>query len=238
MRMKRFFLIAILVATAVMVPQVFAAKQSCTTIQRGTLEYSVGHYLEGDPLAVGYDVFGYNYQAHMFNSYYANAYLGRYGFPPYEGDDATYDQRLQDESFSTNPYLAWYWVYRNDWVMMKWNDAWLSNTDCDSDGLLDRHYGFISYVGSGAWLTNHQSGTYEGDDGVTYKWNYFVKIVAVPSTATKIIGVWYTAGGVEIGPDIWGEFAVIQEIYNDQGTGDHGLLYKSPACPGFGAYKP
>lgn len=50
--------------------------------------------------------------------------------------------------------------------------------------------------------------------------------------------MWKTAGGIEIGPAIWGEFAIIQEVYNDTGTGDHGVLYKSPASPGFGFYKP
>ena len=50
----------------------------------------------------------------------------------------------------------------------KWNDAWLSNKDCDGDGLLDRHYGLDSYRGSGAWLTNHQSGEYEVDGIVIY----------------------------------------------------------------------
>ena len=65
---------------------------------------------------------------------------------------------------------------------MKWNDAWLSNQDCDADGLLDRHNGFASYIGSGAWLTNHQSGEYE-EDGTVCKWNYFTKIVAAPANA-------------------------------------------------------
>jgi len=180
---------------------------------------------------LGFDPYGYNYEAHMFRGYYANAYLGRYGFPPYTGDADAY--------LAANPAAAktWVWPYRDDWLLMKWNDAWLSNKDCDGDGSLDRHYGYLSYIGSGAWLTNHQSGTYE-DDGVTYKWEYFVKIVAVHSDAVKTEGVWYSADGVEIGPDIWGEFAIIQEVHNDQGTGDHGLLYKSSACPGFGAYKP
>ena len=45
-----------------------------------------------------------------------------------------------------------------------------------------------------------------------------------------------TADGGEIGPDIWGEFATIQDVYNDQGTGDHGVLYHSPVGPGFGKY--
>ena len=76
-----------------------------------------------------------------------------------------------------------------------------------------------------------------GDDNGS-KWNYFVKIVAVPEDAVKTGGVWYTADGTEIGPDIWGAFAIIQQVSNDPAYDEHGLLYKSPASPGFGFYKP
>lgn len=205
---------------------VSAAPKVGTTIQDGILKYSAGHYLAGQPLKVGNDIFGYNYQAHEYSGSYVNAYLGGYGYPPYEGDDDAY--------LATNPSVVgvWCWPYRNDYVAMKWNDAWLSNMDMDKDGKLDRHYGFTSYVGSGAWETNHQKGT--NADGT--KWTYFVKIVAVPSDAVKVAGVWYTPAGVEIGPDIWGEFATIQEVYNDSSTGEHGILYKSPASPGFGKW--
>jgi hypothetical protein len=281
----------------------------CVTIQDGTLLAS-----NGDPITTGFDEYGYNYQAHQYIGYYGN-----YQRPPEPVD----------------------WGYR---LMMKWNDAWLSNKDCDGDGLLDRHYGFDSYIGSGAWLTNHQSGTYtvwdltgtytivltctsacSGDyphtmivdimdlgtgefsgtghydvnidttwvvtgtvtdsqmtatidyddssyyvdlDGViaedgtmsgtaesashTFTWettagaatpveckfDYFVKIVAVPADASQDGGIWYAADGTEIGPVIWGDFAVIQEVCTDKGTGDHGVLYKSFASPGFGFYKP
>ena len=57
-------------------------------------------------------------------------------------------------------------IYNGDYgypewnLVMKWNDAWLSNKDCDGDGLLDRHYGYDSYIGSGAWETNHWTTTY------------------------------------------------------------------------------
>ncbi len=203
----------------------------CVTLQAGVLVYASSHYLAGQPITPGYDIFGYNYQAHMFSGSYANAYLGGYGFPPYEGDDAAY--------LAINPTVVgvWCWPYRADNLIMKWNDAWISNKDCDGDGKLDRHFGFPSYIGSGAWTTNHQSGTYLGSDGEEYSWNYFCKIVAVPADAVKTNGVWYTPGGDEIGPDIWGEFAIIQEVYNDNGTGEHGLLYKSPVAPGFGLWK-
>jgi len=178
--------------------------QKCTTIQGGELVASDGTLIE-----TGYDEWGYNYQALMFNGKYCDAYR-----------DA-----------------AWCQDYKEDELMMKWNEAWLSNKDCDGDGKLDRHFGFTSYIGSGAWLTNHQAGTYE-QDGETCKWTYFVKIVAAPADATSTGGVWNTADGVEIGQAIWGEFAVTQEVYNDQCTGEHGVLYKGEAPTGFGFYKP
>lgn len=176
---------------------------SCTKIQSGELLTSAG-----DVLTTGFDVWGYNYQAHMFNGTYCDAYR-----------DA-----------------AWCQPYKEDNLMIKWNDAWLSNVDCDGDGLLDRHYGYYaSYVGSGAWLTNHVSGEYDLD-GEMCSWNYFVKIVAAPADATAVGGVWYAADGTEMGPAIWGEFAVIQEVSNDPCGGEHGLLYKGEVPTGFGFY--
>lgn len=214
--------------------------KACTTIQDGVLTYSPGHYLQGEPLMVGYDPYGYNYQAHMFKGSYANGYLGAEGFPPYEGDDEAY--------LAENPAAAnkWYWPYRDVNLIMKWNDAWLSNKDCGTqvgeaqytdlttpDGRLDRHYPIDSYIGSGAWLTNHQSGEYEGEDGETCKWNYLLKIVAAPADAFVDEGIWYAADGAEIGPVIWGAFAIVQQVENDACAGIHGLQYKA-ARPGLG----
>ena len=51
----------------------------------------------------GYDQSGYNYQAHMFNGKYCDAYRRRRLVPA-----------GKDES-----------------LMMKWNDAWICNVDCD-----------------------------------------------------------------------------------------------------------
>ena len=121
-------------------------------------------------------------------------------------------------------------------LIMKWNDAWLSNKDCTGDGLLDRHYDHETYIASGAWETNHQSGAYE-QNGETCKWNYFVKIVAVPDDAKTEGGIWYTKNGAEIGPVIWSQFAITQEVYNDPCGGAHGVEYLSPAGPGFGKWK-
>lgn len=160
----------------------------------------------GVTITTGYDQWGYNYQAMTFNGLYDNY---------------------------TRPAVV---ATGGDDLMMKWNDAWLSNQDCDFDHKLDRHYGLPSYIGSGAWLTNHQRGEYVDANGATQKWQYFVKIVAAPADATLSGGNWIGADGIVIGPAIWGEFAVLQEIYNDSGTGDHGVLYKSPSRPGLGSY--
>ena len=173
----------------------------CVSIQSGDLVAS-----DGTPITTGYDDWGYNYQAHMFNGYYCDAYR-----------DA-----------------AWCQDYKEDKLAMKWNDAWLSNKDCDGDGLLDRHFGYAGYIGSGAWLTNHMSGEYTDDDGNTCKWNYFVKIVAAPADAYAEYGIWYNANGTEIGPVIWGSFAIIQQVENDPCTGLHGKQYVSPDHAGLG----
>lgn len=325
-------------------------KDKCTTIQSGELLAS-----DETVITTGYDQWGYNYQARLFNGYYCDAYR----------DD------------------AWCQPYKDVELSMKWNDAWLSNKDCDDDGELDRHYGYPSYIGSGAWLTNHQSGydsmqvdafdlgdlesesghnldgwsnpwnwggNYgEGDDGTfrlimgpgdgcglgyesasftigteesmadklilrhldgsqdddfdvylwngadydligsyesqgggeewvdtafeftpqsgelkfkltatgnvtnfcsnwgqvavsyatlkrTYQWNYFVKIVAAPSNAELTNGTWYDPNGNEIGKEIWGEFAIVHQVSNDPGTGEHGLIYKG-SRPSLGGWE-
>ncbi len=171
---------------------------------------------DGDVIETGFDEWGYNYQGRMFKGGYCDSYR-----------DADWCQPYADVK-----------------LIMKWNDAWLSNKDCDGDGLLDRHFGFDSYIGSGAWLTNHQSGEYEDPvTGETCKWNYFVKIVAVPADAYLgdvediLYGfMWYNADGVIIGPSIWGAFAIIQQVENDACAGLHGIQYSSPDRNGLGGW--
>jgi hypothetical protein len=227
MRKYLVSLMAVLLMVSLFAGQVVMAAppDKGVTIQDGVLKYQAGHYLAGQPLMTGEDIFGYNYQAMRFSGSYANAYLGKDGLPPYDGDDAAYLAR------NPSAALKWYWPYRADRIDMKWNGGWLDNVDRDRDGLLDRHFGFRSYIGSGAWLTNHQWGV--NPDGS--KWDYFCKIVAVPADARLVNGVWMTAGGKEIGYTIWGEFAVTQEVYNDPAYGYHGLLSKGE-CPGFGLF--
>lgn len=161
----------------------------------------------GDTLTTGADAFGYNYQAHLFNGAYSD-----------------YD-RVSGGLFS------------NVNLQMKWNDAWLSNKSCDGNNKLDRHAGYATYKGSGAWLTNHDNGT--NTDGNT--WTYFVKIVAVPLDASRVAGIWYAADGSTIGPDIWGEFAVVQQVITGNIPADFVAYdlpfadpYRSPSGPGLG----
>jgi len=201
--MKKTILISVLMFSISLFSSMAFAQ--CTTIQDGILKTS-----DNVIITTGYDEWGYNYQAHIFNGKYCDAYRN----------------------------AAWCQEWANDDLEMKWNDAWLSNKDCDGDFLLDRHLGFDTYIGSGAWLTNHQKGVYFDGNGKRQRWTYFVKIVAAPADATLIGGVCYAADGTEIGPVIWGEFAIIQEIYNDTGTGDHGVLYLSPYSAGFGKFSP
>lgn len=182
-----------------------SAQSACTTIQSGSLLTSAGDVIE-----TGFDQWGYNYQAHLFNGKYCDAYRN----------------------------AAWCQEYKDVDLEMKWNDAWISNQDCDGNGLLDRHYGFTGYRGSGAWLTNHQKGTYVDASGKKQRWEYFVKIVAAPADATLVGGVWYAADGTTVGLAIWGDFAITQEVYNDTGTGDHGISYLSPHGAGFGGFSP
>ena len=187
-----FLVIAAFVVSVVAVGTVMAGKKDkCTTIQDGEIYASTGELL-----TTGYDTFGYNYQAHMFNGRYCDCdrVLG--------GDYCDID------------------------LIMKWNDAWLSNKDCDDDGKLDRHYGYDSYIGSGAWCTNHQKGSYE-EDSKSCKWEYFVKIVAKPTADYDC----EEHGGEQI----WGAFCIIQSVYNDPCAGETGIEMKAD-IPGFGVY--
>ena len=199
--MKKFILltltIALLVSCAKNVEELNqddlmlkGGKKGCTTIQSGELVNSAG-----ETITVGYNDFGYNYQARLYN--------GDYGYPGWK-------------------------------LVMKWNDAWLSNMDCDGDGLLDRHLGHDSYIGSGAWLTNHWITTYTDIDGNVCEYDDFMKIIAVPVDAELIGGIWYNVDGIEIGSAIWRDFAIIQSVVNDPCAGIEGIQYKSPDHAGLG----
>ena len=156
--MRRLIILAIaLFAAAILVPTstALAAKggknAGCATIAGGTIVDSAGN-----PVTVGYDQFGYNYQAHMFNG-------------TYDSSDRNLD--------------GTYWGVTDDFVddklMMKWSDDWLANVDCTGDGKLDR--GADAGGISQGWLTNHVEGDYDSDGDGTQDAHFtdFVKIVWV-----------------------------------------------------------
>ena len=157
---RKTFLILLTVAllAALLATPVFAdkpdekPKDKCNTIQSGLIVDSAGN-----PLTVGYDAFGYNYQAHMFNG-------------TYDSSDRTLDDTYWDD---TGDYV-------DDKLMMKWSDDWLANVDCDGDGKLDRGLvdGDVGGTSLG-WLTNHVTGNYVGDDDNTHTFTEFIKIVWV-----------------------------------------------------------
>lgn len=166
-------------------------RSGCATISDGTITDSAGN-----PIAMGYDQFGYNYQAHMFNG-------------TYDSSDRTLDGTYWG---STGDYV-------DDSLIMKWSDTWLANVDCDGGGKLDR--GLVSGVVGGTslgWLTNQNEGDYDSDvDGTQdAHYTYFAKIV------------WVGSGG-----PLWGEYEIVEEIYNDPVGGFHGLQVIAEA-PGFG----
>ena len=163
---------------------------SCTTIGDGLLTDSFGNQL-----TLGFDEFGYNYQARQFNG--------------------TYD--------SSDRVLDGLWFGRSgdfvdDRLSMAWSEDWLSNADCTGDGKLDRGGRGSSSAISRGWTTNHVEGDYDsdGDGSQDAHYTYAVKI-----------------GWVGPGGSLWGEYEIIQEVYNDPVAGDHGVWYKA-ASPGLG----
>ncbi len=98
---------------------------------------------------------------------------------------------------------------------------------------LARLYTGMDYLG--AWLNNHQQGTYDYE-GQTCQWEYFTAIIAVPTDATLVKMMWYASDRAENGLMIWNEFGTIQSVHNDPCGGVTGIEYLSPDHTGFGGW--
>lgn len=174
---------------------------NCNTIESGLITDTAGN-----PISLGYDQFGYNYQAHMFNG-------------TYDGSDRNLD----------GTYWGQTGDYVDDKLMMKWSDAWLANVDCNKDGKLDR--GLIDGVVGGiskGWLTNHVVGDYvDTNTNIDPHYTDFTKIVWVGNCVADPTLV------PEGGYCLWGQYTIIQEVYNDPAMGFNGL-YSKFGAPGFG----
>ncbi len=180
------FVVAVILLSTLAVS---ASPGSCATIKGGTLTDS-----SGNPIVMGFDQFGYNYQAHDFNGTYDSV-----------------DRNLDGTYWgSTGDYV-------DDRLRMKWSDSWLADKDCNGDGKLDR--GLVNGVVGGTskgWLTNQVEGEYIDLGGDEQHYTYFTKI-----------------GWTGPGSPLWGEYAILQEIYNDPAGGFHGPTFRA-ATPGFG----
>lgn len=144
--------------------------------------------------------------------------------PTLANADTGYDQ--WGYNYQANMFVGFYENYSRptvpvtestDRLMMKWNDAWMDENKV-------RHAGYATYIDSGAWLTNHER--WIDEDGT--KHTYFVKIISACSNWTQSGGNWIDQNGDTVGPVIWGQFAVIQELLDGE------TLTKSEADSGLG----
>lgn len=157
------------------------ARAQCVKLQSGLLAAK-----DGTPLTTGFDKYGYNYQAHLFNGLADN--FTRPTPPVTEGTEN---------------------------LVMKWSDDWLANVDCDGDGKLDRGLDIKSGTSDGiskGWCTNHFEGDYLGSDGEMHHYTYFAKIVWVgpvpagtdPWASARIWGQYAVIE--ELQTDLFGEY--------------------------------
>jgi hypothetical protein len=188
----------------------FAQSIECVTIGQAA---SRGEPLVASGYAVhpGPDVWGYNYSASGFNGYLVN----------YFHADPPYDRQTCSNSLSGCTRL-----------IADWNHELLSNRDCNGDGYLDHALDRGGWQGSGATFTNYLFGTCIAD-GRERTFNEFLKMVAAPVDATLLDGVWYSADGEQLGPQIYDGFALVHHVVNDPCRALSGLQFKG-GIPGFG----
>lgn len=136
----------------------------------------------------------------------------------FNADGYNYQARIFRGTFDDPLYEGWF-------IEDIWNDAFLSNKDCDGDNRLDYALGQDNYRGTGAWLINKYTGSHEDKDGNICNVKQVIKYVAVPVNATSVSGgpnghnVFLDENGHEIGLDLqyegYEDFALIQLIWQD-----------------------
>ena len=157
------------------------ALAECVKIKDGGI-----HDSKGNPVTLGYDQWGYNYQAHIFNG-------------------------LADNYTRPTPVVS----EGTENLVMKWSDDWLANVDCNGDGKLDRGLDPKTGLSDGTskgWVTNHYEGDYLGSDGEYHHYTYFAKIAYVgpapsgtdPWESVRIWGLYAIIQ--ELQPDHFGEY--------------------------------
>ena len=178
----------------------------------------------------GVDDWGFNYQAHHFNSYLINAILGdpafegmpHYKTTVYNGEGISFWNDLVNQ-YDYIPYFMPIDLLDCN-LIMHWNE-----------GLLSRNGVYpATWVDSNGWITFHFKMNKDGQ-----KWSLFRKLVSSKSTDYMLDGIWYNEEGMEIGLASydWPELIITQVVT----TGDVPFFfndpYNSPYGPGFGKYK-
>lgn len=180
----------------------------------------------------GFDEWGFNYNACLFDGYLINAMFGDPAFmymPHYK--DMVYTG--EGDSFWEEVVSKYsYFVYMmpadmlDCKLMMKWNTNLLSK-----EGIYP-----VTWVDSGAWIVFHyQMNTDE------QKWSQVRTLIACRSTDTLDGDFWYDADGIEIGKKsyYWSELIIVKVVNN----GDNPFIpsampddYLSPSGAGVGKY--
>jgi len=178
----------------------------------------------------GVDEWGFNYEAHHFNSYLINAILGdpafqgmpHYKTAIYKGQGITFWNDL---------------IYQYDYIpyfmpvelldcklIMHWNEGLLSK-----EGVYPN-----TWVDSNGWITFHFKMNKDGE-----KWSFFRKLVSRRSTDYVVDGIWYNKDGVEIGVESydWPDLIITQVVTTGNVPYFFSEAYNSPYGPGFGKYK-
>jgi len=213
--------LAFVVAAALVVLSFCAAGQAQAQVTCTPVKIQAGGVVDSanNSVKTGYDKYGYNYVAHLFNGLVDN-----YTRPTEVVTDGTEN------------------------LVMKWSDDWLANVSCAeftgvNVGKLARGYdakaGTVTGTSMG-WCTNHFEGDYLGEDGEMHHYTYFVKIVYVGPPPVGSPDPW--GGDVSVGGKrIWGQYAVVEEIQTDPYGGYGGRLKLDKLVPpglGLGSWIP
>lgn len=158
------------------------------------------------PVGKGFDQWGYNYQARIFNGLFGNADENR----PGDGNPDTYLGSSTDSYDYYDKDGKYHKVTVNvagSHLIMKWSEVWHMAV-FGPDGI--RNSDDEEPWGQGAWCTNHVVGTgtiYDIDGTVIYEGHLTI--------LSKIKWVGDTTGYTN---PIWGPMAVIQKVVFNQGA--------------------
>ena len=184
---------------------------------------TVGPAAAAKPEGKGFDQWGYNYQARIFNGLFGNSDENR----PGDGNPDTYfgDSTNSYGYFDTDgEYHEILVNVAGSHLVMKWSEVWHMAV-FGPDGV--RGSGDEEPWGQGAWCTNHVvgTGTIYDIDGTTIIYQGHLTILS------KIEWVENTTGYTN---PIWGMAAVIQKVVSKQGA-----VFREIQCgPGLGPVGP